>query len=114
MLTVAGNLFIPTSAKISINKTEYGAFFQTIAVAKHPTKEEKLYYKVDIFVQAEFALKAADKIIPGAMIQVRHGDLLSKTFDGKDGPVIFNTVSTKWNWIEFLTKYPNKDKQIES
>jgi len=68
-------------------------------------------YWLDIFVPTENISRANERIQPGTMIQIRHADLNSKAIEGKDGPIIFTTVSTKWNWIEFLTRYPNKEKQ---
>jgi hypothetical protein len=108
---VSGVVLIPLKAQIKATKTEYGVYYQFIVVAKHSTKLERLNYKLDIFVPAEFIKKANEKIQPGAVIQVRHGDLLSHMIEGSNGPVIFNTVSTKWHWIEFLTKCPTKEKQ---
>jgi len=114
MLSVTGNVLIPNTAIITFNKTEYGAFFQTIAVAKHPKKEDvasHLHYKISIFVPPGQVKRAIEKIVPGTMIQIRHGELKSTMREGKDGPIIFNDVSTNWSWIEFLVRYPSKDKQ---
>lgn len=109
MLSVSGNIFIPTTSQVKETKYKEGYFFSFIAVSKHPTQEKRVPHLVNVYVPSKNIDKAREYIKPGEMISIRHGDLNGKQPEGSNS--IFSEVRTTWNNIEFLTRIPRKERQ---
>jgi len=108
MLSVAGILFIKTEPKE--NPYNKGAYFNFIGIGKYPYSEGKKFYKVSVHVPEEHLVKARKQLRQGEFIQLRLGELDGNLVD-EAKETVFNTVKTKWLWIEPLAVQLVKERQ---
>ena len=108
MFTATGNGVIPQGEKVVERAGPYGVFLNFALWVKDPYKQGRKLVNVALLVPTDYLQEARTKVVPGAIIQVRIGELAG--IRTKSGGV-YMTVNTKWKWIEILKAMPTGERK---
>lgn len=99
---------IPKDEKIEEYQHQYGIYLSFGLWTKNPYESGRNIVGISVSIPNEYIKEARESLVPGASIQVRLGELSGHR---SQKGAIFQTVKTKWKWIEILKAMPTSDRK---